>query len=214
MSSGEVDADQIKWFENTISSLKSIDDKTISEESEKGSELRRRIIAQDYMNKGFSRERIERELKKSFDAGTDIDDAKESLQNNLDFYTEKYGEIIQHGQEEQRKAKEAVRKQGEELKKSIVDANDGIFNDIGVDKQTRQKIYDNITKPVAKDDEGNWMTAIQKYRKEHETDFLKYMSLFYTMTDGFTKIDNIIKKQVQKKNNSYVANLEKVLSGS
>lgn len=211
---GGADIEEVKQYEGILATLSNIDDNAISEEGAKGEDLRRRIIAQDYMNKGFSKERIERELKKSFEAGTDIDDAKEALQNNIQFYTERYQGIIKQGQENDRKFKEQTRKQSEDLKKSIIESNEGIFNDIGIDKKTRQKIYDNISKPVCKDDAGNWYTKIQKYEMEHKTDFLKYVSMFYTMTDGFKNIDKVVSKQVQKKNKSYVKDLQQKLQNT
>lgn len=211
---GGADIEEVKQYENILATLQNIDDNTISEEGPKGEDLRRRIIAQDYMNKGFSKERIERELKKSFDAGTDIDDAKEALENNLRFYNDKYQDIIRQGQEADRKFKENTRKQAEDLKKSIVDSNEGIFNDIGIDKKTRQKIYDSISKPVYQDKQGNWYTELQKYEMENKTDFLKNIAMFYVMTDGFKNIDKVVTKQVQKKNKSYIADLEKKLSNT
>ena len=211
---GGADIEEVKQYENILATLSNIDENTISEEGPKGEDLRRRVIAQDLMNKGFSRERIERELKKSFDAGTDIDDAKEALQNNLQFYQTKYQGIIQQGQEAERKYKEDTRKQSEELRKSIVDSNEGIFNDIGIDKKTRQKIYDSISKPVYQDKQGNWYTELQKYEMENKTDFLKNVAMFFVMTDGFKKLDNVIGKQVQKKVNSKIADLQKTLQNT
>jgi hypothetical protein len=35
------------------------------------------------MNRGYSEDKIKREVKKSFDAGTDIEDAVEALQANV-----------------------------------------------------------------------------------------------------------------------------------
>lgn len=211
---GGADIEEVKQYENILATLSNIDDGTISEEGPKGEDLRRRIIAQDYMNKGFSKERIERELKKSFDAGTDIDDAKEALQNNIQFYQDKYQGIIRQGQEADRKFKEDTRKQAEDLKKSIVDSKDDIFDQIGVDKKTRQKIYDSISKPVYQDNAGNWYTEIQKYEMEHKTDFLKYVAMFYKMTDGFSNMERVFKKPVQKKVNSAMSELQKKLQNT
>lgn len=211
---GGADIEEVKQYENILATLSNIDDGTISEEGPKGEDLRRRIIAQDYMNKGFSRERIERELKKSFDAGTDIDDAKEALQNNLQFYHEKYQGIINQGRENDRKFKESTRRQADELKKSIVDSNEGIFSEIGIDKKTRQKIYDSISKPVYQDNAGNWYTELQKYEMDNKTDFLKNIAMFYVMTDGFKNIDKVINKQVQKKVNTRIADLQKTLQNT
>lgn len=211
---GGADIEEIKQYESILATLSNIDDNTISEEGPQGEDLRRRIIAQDYMNKGFSRERIERELKKSFDAGTDIDDAKEALQNNIQFYQERYQGIIKQGQEADRKFKEDTRKQAEDLKKSIVDSKDDIFDQVGVDKKTRQKIYDSISKPVYQDKAGNWYTELQKYEMENKTDFLKYVAMFFKMTDGFKDMERIFKKPVQKKVSSAMSDLQKKLQNT
>ena len=37
------------------------------------------IIFQDFLNRGYSKERAAREVQKSFNAGTDIDDAKTNM---------------------------------------------------------------------------------------------------------------------------------------
>ena len=211
---GGADIDQVKQYEGIIATLQSISEEALSEESPQGEDLRRRVIAQDYMNRGFSQDRIQRELKKTFDAGLDVEDAKEALQNNMQFYQSRYQDIIKTGQEARKRFQDDNRRQAEDLKKSIVYSQDGIFNDIGIDKKTRQKIYDNITKPVYKDDSGTWYTELQKYEREHKTDFLKYISMFYVMTDGFKNIDKVVNKQVQKKNKSYIADLEKKLSNT
>ena len=134
---GGADIQEVKQYENILAQLTNISEDAVSEEGEAGEDLRRRIIAQDYMNRGFSRERIERELRKSFNAGTDIDDAKEALQNNIQFFTEKYQGIIRQGQERDKQFRDNTRKQGEELRKSIVESDEGIFGEIGVDKKTR-----------------------------------------------------------------------------
>jgi len=66
-------------------------------------------------------------------------------------------------------------------------------------KQTRQKIYDNIAKPIYKDPEtGNYYTALQKYQKENNNDFIKNMGIVYTLTDGFKNMDGLIKGKLNK----------------
>ena len=78
----------------------------------------------------------------------------------------------------------------------------------------RQKVYDNISKPSYKTKDGNWLTEIQKYQMENQADFLKYVSLFYTMTDGFKDLSPLIKKQVKKERTSSIRELENKLKGS
>lgn len=207
------DIGEIKQYENILSTLNNIDEDALKQEGAKGDDLRRRIIAQDLMNRGYSEDKIKREVKKSFDAGTDIEDAIEALQANVQFYTQKYSDLIEEGKEKAKKYKEDMRRQGEELRKSIVE-DKGIFDEIGMDKRMRQKVYDNISKPSYKTKDGNWLTEIQKYQMENQADFLKYVSLFYTMTDGFKDLSPLIKKQVKKERTSSIKELENKLKGT
>ena len=82
--------------------------------------------------------------------------------------------------------------------------SDKIFGDVPIDKITRQKVYDNISKPIYKDPEtGEWLTSLQKYRKENENNFIKNVGIIYTLTDGFTNLEKLVsptaKKEVKKK---------------
>lgn len=207
------DIGEIKQYENILTTLNNIDEDALKQEGAKGDDLRRRIIAQDLMNRGYSEDKIKREVKKSFDAGTDIEDAIEALQANVQFYTQKYSDLIEEGKEQAKRYKEDMRRQGEELRKSIVE-DKGIFDEIGMDKRMRQKVYDNISKPSYKTKDGNWLTEIQKYQMENQADFLKYVSLFYTMTDGFKDLSPLIKKQVKKERTSSIRELENKLKGT
>ena len=207
------DIDEVKQYETILSTLNNIDEEALKQEGAKGDDLRRRIIAQDLMNRGYSEEKIKREVKKSFDAGTDIEDAIEALQANVQYYTARYGSLIEEGKERAKQYKEDMRKQGEELRKSIIE-DKGIFDEIGMDKRMRQKVYDNISKPSYKTKDGNWLTEIQKYQMENQADFLKYVGLFYTMTDGFRDLTPLVNKQVKKEKTSSIKELENTLKGT
>jgi len=201
------DINEVKQYENILQTLNNIDEEALKKEGAQGDDIRRRIIAQDLMNRGYSEEKIRREVKKSFDAGTDIEDAIEALQANVQFYTQKYNDLIEEGKEKARQYKEDMKRQGEELRKSIVE-DKGIFDEIGMDKRMRQKVYDNISKPVYKTKDGNWITELQKYQIEHPAEFLKNLGLFYTMTNGFTDLSPLINKQVKKERTSHIKELE------
>ena len=209
-----VEPTEIRKYENTINFLDSIKEENISDESDKGEKLRKDLIYQDFINRGYSKERDTREVQKSFNAGTDIDDAKEALKSNIDFFRDKYDELVNdaksEAEEEERKRKE----QAEKLKSSILNDKD-VFGDLSVDKSTRQKIYDNIAKPVYKDPEtGEYFTAIQKYEMENRTDFLKNIGLLFTLTDGFKNLDGLVKGKVKKEVKKGLRELEHTLNNT
>ena len=76
-----VQVDDVRKFENAINYLNNIDDEKLSEESDEAEVLRKQIIYQDYINKGFKPDRAEKEVQKSFNAGTDIEDAIDALES-------------------------------------------------------------------------------------------------------------------------------------
>ena len=209
-----VEPTEIRKYENTINFLDSIKEENISDESDKGEKLRKDLIYQDFINRGYSKERAAREVQKSFNAGTDIDDAKEALKSNIDFFRDKYDELVNDAKSEAKQEEKERKEQAEKLKSSILNDKD-VFGDLSVDKSTRQKIYDNIAKPVYKDPEtGEYFTAIQKYEMENRTDFLKNIGLLFTLTDGFKNLDGLVKGKVRKEVKKGLRELEHTLNNT
>lgn len=209
-----VEPTEIRKYENAINFLGSIKEENISDEGDKGEKLRKDLIYQDFINRGYSKERAAREVQKSFNAGTDIDDAKEALESNIGFFKDKYDELINDAKSEAEQEEKERNEQAEKLKSSILNDKE-VFGDLSVDKSTRQKIYDNIAKPVYKDPEtGEYFTAIQKYEMENRTDFLKNIGLLFTLTDGFKNLDGLVKGKVKKEVNKGLRELEHTLNNT
>lgn len=209
-----VEPTEIRKYENAINFLGSIKEENISDEGDKGEKLRKDLIYQDFINRGYSKERAAREVQKSFNAGTDIDDAKEALESNIGFFKDKYDELINDAKSEAEQEEKERKEQAEKLKSSILNDKE-VFGDLSVDKSTRQKIYDNIAKPVYKDPEtGEYFTAIQKYEMENRTDFLKNIGLLFTLTDGFKNLDGLVKGKVKKEVNKGLRELEHTLNNT
>ena len=209
-----VEPTEIRKYENTMSFLDSIKEENISDEGDKGEKLRKDLIYQDFINRGYSKERAAREVQKSFNAGTDIDDAKEALKSNIDFFRDKYDELVNDAKSEAEQEEKERKEQAEKLKSSILNDKE-VFGDLSVDKSTRQKIYDNIAKPVYKDPEtGEYFTAIQKYEMENRTDFLKNIGLLFTLTDGFKNLDGLVKGKVKKEVKKGLRELEHTLNNT
>ena len=193
----------IKQYENTIGYLNSITEEQITDESENGEKLRKQLLQQDFINRGYSQERAIKMTEKLFASGEDIEEAKQALQGNKEFFEDKYNKILDDAKKQEEKERKAAQKQAEQLKKDILQG-EKIFGEVEIDKSTRQKVYDNISKPVYKNPEtGEYLTAIQKYKLENENDFIKNVGLLFTLTDGFTNLDKLVapqaKKQVKKK---------------
>lgn len=209
-----VEPTEIRRYENTMNFLDSIKEENISDEGDKGENLRKNLIYQDFINRGYSKERAAREVQKSFNAGTDIDDAKEALQSNIDYFRDKYNELVNDAKSEAEQDEKERKEQAEKLKTSILNDKE-VFGDLSVDKSTRQRIYDNISKPVYKDPEtGEYYTAIQKYEMDNRVDFLKNIGLIFTLTDGFKNLDGLVKGKVKKEVKKGLRELENTLNNT
>lgn len=209
-----IEPTEIKRYENTLNFLDSVKEENITDESDKGEELRKNLIFQDFINRGYSRERATREVQKSFNAGTDIEDAKEALKSNTEYFKGKYDDLIEDAKLEAQKGEENRKEQANKLKESILNEKN-ILGDLSIDKPTRQKIYDNISKPIYKDPEtGEYYTAIQKYEKDNRVDFLKYLGLIFTLTDGFKSLDGLVKGKVKKEVKNGLRDLEHAINNT
>ena len=209
-----VEPTEIKKNESIIKYLDSITEKDITANDEEADKLRSNIIAQDMLNRGYSEDKIKRELKKSFDAGTDIEDAKEALAANKEYYKNIYKDLVDKEQKARKEQDDNNRKSFEELKKSIMEDKD-IFGTLPIDKQIRQKIYDNISKASYRDDKtGQMLTAVQKYQRENPREFIKNLGIIYTLTDGFSNIEKLIQSGVKRQMKSSLRELEHTLSNT
>ena len=209
-----VEASSIRSYENTLSYLDSIKEESITSENEEGEKLRKQLIYQDYINRGWSQERAAREVKKSFDSGSDIDDAKDALKSNIEFFQNQYDNLINEAKAEEEKEVQQRKEQAQALKKSILE-DKKVFGDLDVNKATRQKIYDNISKPIYKDpNTGQVFTAIQKYEMENKGEFLKNLGLIFTLTDGFKNLDGLVKGKVRKEVKKGLRELENVINNT
>ena len=209
-----IEPDDIRKYENTLAYLDEVTDSKLEEETTEGEELRKRLIYQDYINKGFSQERATKEVKRSIDSGNDIEDAKEALNSNKEHFRTQYNKLLNDAKEEQKKYEQERKNQAEQLKKSIIEEKK-VFGDIEVDKPTRQRIFDNLSKPIYKDEEtGTYMTALQKYQHDNPNEFIKNVSTIFTLTDGFKNLNKLVKSKVTKEVKKGFRDLENALNNT
>lgn len=209
-----VEPTDIKRYENTLNYIASITDSQISEEGERGEQLRRNLIYQDFINKGMAPDKAQKLTERSIDAGNDIDDAKDALQSNKEYFSDAYNSLLKDAEEKAEAARQERAKQATKLKEDILKGKQ-LMGDMEISSDVRKKVFDNITRPVYKDPEtGEYMTAIQKYEMEHRADFLKYAGLMYTLTNGFKDFDGFVKGKVKKEVRKGLKELEHTLNNT
>lgn len=208
-----VQADDIKAYENVLRNLDNISEDNITAEDEQGETLRKQLIYQDFINRGFSKERAIREVNKSVESGNDVDDAKDALESNKTFYKNQYDDLIKSNQEETENYKKKRQEEADALKKQLIEDKE-VFNGVQLDASTRRKAYEAITKPVYKTEDGEYLTTLQKYERDNPVDFRKKVSILYTLTDGFKNIDKLVNGQVKKEVRKSLSSLEDKLKNT
>lgn len=214
---GGAQTDEVRSYQNDLNIAEFLDaSETLSRletDNEDGETLRKQVMYQDYINRGFKEERAKKLVQKSIDDGTDIDDAKEALQSCKDFYSKKIEDYQKALETRKQTQKAQEEEQYSNLKKQLIDT-DSFFDGVKVDKGTRQKAYDALVKPVYKDEQGNYMTALQKYQRENPMDFMKNVALMYSLTDGFKNVDKLTKTKVKAGIKKGFAEMESVLNNT
>ena len=208
-----VDASDIKKYENAISYIDSITDDKISNEGQEGENLRKQLIYQDFMNRGYTKERAIKEVQKSFNAGTDIEDAKDALTSNRDYYKEGYEDLIEEAKQAKKKVQEDIAQRTEAFKKNVLES-DKVFGDIVIDTATKKAALYAVLKPQYKDSKGNMITAVQKYQQEHSDEFLKNIGIIYALTNGFTDLNKIVQSKVKTATKNAYRELENKINNS
>ena len=209
-----VEPTDIRRYEGVLNQLSSFTDAQITDESAEGENLRKNLIYQDYLNKGYSPARAEKLTMRSIDAGTDVEDAKEALQSNKEHFQKEYDKLLKEAQEVADKERADRQKKAEKLKDDIL-KDKQLFGDTEVNQNLRKKIYETISKPVYKDPEtGQYLTALQKYEMEHPMEFLKYVGMFMVMTDNFKDFKSLAKGEVKKQVKKGLRDFEQLINST
>lgn len=204
---------EIDKFEKTLKFLETIEEDSLTAETPEAETLRKQLIYQDYINRGFAHAKAVKEVEKSIAAGTDIEDAMESLGTNKDFYSTKYQSIIDAQAEAIKAEKQRIKEEGEALKK-LVETTDAPFKNITVDAVTKSLILKNLSVADIKGEDGKYRTPLQDYQVQNPQEFLYKIGALYTLTDGFKDFDKIIKPTVKKATNTSLRELENTLKNT
>lgn len=201
---------KIQKYESWIATLDNISEDVISAETEEAENYRKNLIMQNFINKGFAEDEAKEMVDRSVESGNDINDAKKALESCKKFFKNEYDKEIKSAKKEYDNRIDEQKKQMEKIEESILN-DDDFYAQFEINKTTRKKILDSVVKPVF-DDNGQKITALQKYIKDNPVDSYKVLGTLYVITEGFTKFDNIMKGVVKKEVRKNVQNLERALN--
>lgn len=180
-------------LEKVLNSISNIDtfsritDKELQDEN-----TQKQIYGQYLKTKGFDDKKIERMITKSVDTDSLLEDAKDALEE-LKVYESKYLEQekeVSKKREEQKQESYKVYIRG--LQESIEETNE-IIPGVKFNKQTKQNIFESMTKIVGNDSNGRPVNIIGKIRDENPIEFDKKLHYYATLGlfDKKPKFDKI-----------------------
>jgi hypothetical protein len=203
----------IKQYEDTITALNKVTEDSIEAETPEGENLRKAIIYQYYIDKGESQDRANKMVERALSGGTDIEDAKEFLEELKTSTQNKYAALIEDNKQQLQNYKKKQEAELNKAKKSILE-DEHILGDVVVDRQTRQKALDYWLKPVYKKEDGTYMSELQKYANENPQEFQIKMALLFAMSDKFKNPEKIARETVKKEKKKAMKELETVINGT
>ena len=209
------DPTEVQKLESTISWLDGIDDTALTAEGDEGDEMRKQLIYNELLLRGYNHEKAMKLLEKSFRDSTEIDDARDALEMLKKHYNKQYQDYQDNVRKRDEAAKAEQKKSADQFKKMILE-DELKLGDTTLDKNTCQRVYDAVMKPVAKDPNNpkRYLTQVQKFQQEHPLEFLKQLGMWFVLTDGGKNVTGFTKRQVQAEKNKSIRELEKKINSS
>lgn len=205
-----VEPEDVQRYQGALNYLEGLTDESLKDEGDNGLALRRQLIYNDYLNRGFPEERAKKYTQRSFDQGTDVEDAIEARNSNKEYYSAQYNKLVEEAKEQAEVEAEREKEKAESIRKAIIETEEP-FEGVKLDKVTRQRVFETISKPVYKDKDGNMYTALQKAQHDDEAGFIQKLGYLFTLTDGFKNLDGLVKGKVQKETKRGFQKIERVL---
>lgn len=204
-----VTVDEYTQYSNIIDTLSSIDEDQLTKENDAQAEsTRRELIYMSYINKGFSEERAKREVEKSINAGTDVADAVDALQDCKDFYVRSYNNLLAQREAEAKEQQAQIEMHAQALRSAVLEDN-SFYETLGVDNAIRDLAYKALTEPAYKDKStGQTLTALEYAMQSDPVSFSRNVGVLFALTDGFKDLSKIGQKAVQKEVSSKMSALE------
>lgn len=177
-----VPKDSLIAYQQQKQQLNAITDEVLEADDERAINLRFNIIAQDFLNKGFSKEEASRNAKRSVDLGEDLADAKVALErlkeSNENNYLKSKEEAQQVIEEDQKKIKK------------FIDSTEEIFKGIKLNPIIKEKLYNQMVTTVASKDDK----PLNEYAKAYNEDPVKFQVMqnyMFMLTKGYTDFSKI-----------------------
>ena len=159
-------------------------------------ELRREIIMQDFLNKGYSEDKAKKLTERSFDIGEDKSDALDALESIkiankqiLDKEMKRREQLELDAQKEREKSLDKL--------KGKIDKSEEIISGIKLSSKVKEELYKQMTIPAAKNKDGKPLDAVMASWVE-DPDYALKVHYLHKITNGFKDFNLLVKKSKSK----------------
>ncbi|MDR2233931.1 MAG: hypothetical protein LBE56_12540 [Tannerella sp.] len=205
--------DSIREFEGMINQLNAISDETLAGEDSQAEKLRTDLIFTYFYTKGFDQAKAQKMTRKSIDAGTDVEDARDALEELKTHYRGEYDRKIEETRKatEDRRARE--RDMSKNIEKKILETEEpvkGVKLTATERKAVLSQFKDYVDKTDGKENSVP-LNAIGKYAKENPIDFQYNLNILYYLTNGFKDLSKVLSKEKANVKKSALSDLERII---
>jgi hypothetical protein len=169
-SEAGLDASAVSKQLNVVAKLKAVTDDYVS--SDANLEFRKGVIAQDFLSRGYNKERAELMAQRSVDSGADVEDARLALASIIGIEEKKIADALQAAKDEENESISDI--------KAYLEKTKEIVPGIELSKEQLDQIYNSMTTDL-----GNKENAFMKSQKEDPIGSRVRLETFYFLTKGF-----------------------------
>ena len=202
--------DDVRQLEDMVADLNSYDDSKIADESDEGVNNRKELIYKAALANGMSEERARKEVDKSFKAGTDIEDARESLAGLRRTVSDSYTRMVEQSRKQQEEMRQKQEQSRQALEKEIMTGQGYTGN---LSEQMRRRIVNNSMVPSERTPDGKPCTPLQKFCM-YDPSATRILGELFTVTDGFRNLGVLADSKVRKGVSRGLASMERKLQNS
>lgn len=167
-----------------------------NEDLEGDDEKQKKILEEEFINRGFSKDRAQKFVKDLEHTGELEEESKNSLKT-LQEEKKKETEKLKEQAEKQREQQEEERK--EQLKKleGNIKEKHEIIPGLQINENMKSKVYQSMTSPVGEDDNGNPVDAVMKEWMSNP-DYPIKVHYLHQITNGFTDFSKLLNGSKKK----------------
>ncbi len=180
-----VETETANQFKSAMDNLNKLDDAKISEDKQ----VRFDLIYQDFLAKGFGKDKAIKLSNRSFEMKEDEVDAKEAKQSLIKAVTDRYNTSAQKEKDSAKAKVDALKAEKDALKNKILEGKE-VIKGFDVPEVLRKEVYEGMVKTVSTNpDTGAPENELMKFQRENPVEYSQKLYYLFKVTNGFNDMD-------------------------